>query len=291
MLTIKNIMTDIKSELRSYDESGLIDDITLELHLINELKRFGGNVMEVYPKIIEIRNSQGQLPKNFFSLYKAVKTEPMGCSVDEGVPEEALIGNYFYRIRKEASTYWDNQSKKFIEGDYLEVTEKVYLNDGTKADFYYGNNQPLKLVEGFDRSGINLQCENVLIKKAPYEINIIHNTVQTNFPRGFICIWYQGLMMEEETEEIILPEDPNARIYQFLMYSGKAKIFEMLWNNDDDPNVINKLQYNKQEMEKARLEASAQVRFKSVSGKNWWEGFKGKQRKRVRIFENYGIGR
>jgi len=68
MITINSIITDIKADLSSYTESGLIDDISLKMHLINELKRFGGNVMDVYPKVLEIRNSQVKLPDNFFSF-------------------------------------------------------------------------------------------------------------------------------------------------------------------------------------------------------------------------------
>ena len=77
-MLIGNIITDIKSDLKSYDESGLIDDVSLSLHLIDELKGFGGNVMQTYPKIIEVINGQAQLPINFFALIKAVKTEPIG---------------------------------------------------------------------------------------------------------------------------------------------------------------------------------------------------------------------
>ena len=69
------------------------------------------------------------------------------------------------------------------------------------------------------------------------------------------------------------------------MYTGKAKVFELLWNNDDDPNVQNKLMFNKQEANKAKIEASSQVRSSSVTGKDWIKGIREKQRRRTRIFE------
>jgi hypothetical protein len=288
-LTISNIIADAKSELISYTEAGLIEEISLRLHLINELKRFGGNVMEVQPHVLTINNSQGKLPENFFSLYKAVKVDPTGWCSEEETLEEALLPNTFYRIRKESSKTWDNMSHAFTDGDYTEVVEKVYIS-GKKVDFYYGNQQPLKLVQGYDRSKVDPKCENILIKKAPYEISIINNTLQTNFSKGFIFLWYQGLMVDEDND-IILPEDPNARLYEFLLYSAKAKVFEILWNNGDDPNTQAKLQYNLQQKEKARVEASTQARFKSVSGDNWWHGLKNKQRKRTRVYENFGLGK
>lgn len=286
MVTITSIIADIKSDLNTYAESGLIGEITLRLHLINELKRFGGNVMDVYPKVLEIKNSQAQLPENFFALYKAVKTEPVGFRCEDGVTAEELnFGNTFFRIRKEASRTWDNLSNKFTEGEYTEVTEKVYLQQGKKMDIVYGHQKPLKLVQGFDKSKLNVACENIRIKTSPYEINVINNTLQTNFSKGFICIWFQGLRVEEETDDIILPEDPNARLYEFLMYSGKAKVFELMWNNDDDLNVVQKMQYNKVEAEKARTAASTQVRFSTVTGADWWKNIKNKQRRRLSKFD------
>lgn len=282
MITINSIIADIKSDLRSYDESGLIDDITLTLHLINELKRFGGNVMDIYPKVLEIRNSQAELPQNFFSLYKAVKTEPVGCNVEDDTLEEVIGGSTFYRIRKEASRTWDNLSHEFQDGEYTEVVEKVFI--GTrKVDFYYKGNTLLKLVPGYDKSKINEKCENIKVVKCSHAISIIGNNIQTNFNKGFICIWFQGLRLNEN-DEIVLPEDPNARLYEFLMYSGKAKVFEGLWANNDDPNVQGKLQYFTQKAEIARTQASYQARFSSVTGANWWEGLRAKQQRRVRIF-------
>lgn len=288
MVTINTIIEDIKADLSSYSESGLIDEISLEMHLMNKLKGFGGNVMETYPKVLEIKNSQARLPKNFFSLYKAVKTEPIGYYNSDTSAEDALIHQTFFRIRKEASSTWDNMSNSYKEGCYKEVTESVYLDiPKANVDFYYGNHTPLKLVEGFDKSKLNLKCENIHIKKSPHQINIIRDTLQTNFSKGFVCIWYQGLMTNED-DQIILPEDPNAHIYQYLIASGKAKVFELLWANNDDPNVGQKLQFYKQEEARTFTEASYQARMKTVSGGNWWHGLKNQQRKRIRVFENFG---
>lgn len=143
MILLGNILTDIKSDLKSYDESGLIDDVSLSLHLLNELKGFGGNVMQTYPTIIRIDNGKGKLPDNFFALVKAVKTEPVGYLPDEDCDQQNLVDSYFYRVRKEASKIWNNQSHEFEDGaEYKEVSEKTYLYDkNLKAKFYYGNHR------------------------------------------------------------------------------------------------------------------------------------------------------
>lgn len=286
MTTISNVITDIKSDLRSYEESNLIDDVSLSLHLINEVKGFGGNVMQTYPLIVDISNGQGKLPNNFFSLVKAVKTEPIGYLPDSDCRQDTLIGSNFYRVKKEASKIWNNFSHEFENGaEYKEVTEQVFeYNKGLKSKFYYGNFRHLKLVRGFDKSKLDLKCENIKVKESPYEISIINNTLQTNFTKGSICIWYQGLEVEEDTDDIILPEDPNSNIYKFLLATGKAKVFELIWANDDDSNVINKLQFYKNEARENRILAAAQARLDSVVGNNWSEGIKSRQRNRINAY-------
>jgi hypothetical protein len=285
-MLLSNIKADITSDLKSYEESGLIDDVSLSIHLLNELKGFGGNVMETYPIILEVRNGQAKLPDNFFSLVKAVKTEPIGCEPSPECNHGELINSHFYRVREEASTVWDNQSGKFEDcGKYKEVTEKVFLYDNAlQAYFIYGNHQKLKLVRGFDKSKLNLKCENIYVLESPYEINIINNTLQTNFTKGFVCLWYQGLLVDEETGDIVLPEDPNANIYKYLVATGKAKVFELLWANDDDPNVQNKLQFYKAEARENKTLALAQVRFDSITGENWHENLKMKNKAKVGKF-------
>lgn len=291
MITLGNILADVTSDLKMYDESGLIDDVSLRLHLLNELKGFGGNVMETYPKIIEIKNGQGALPDNFFSLVKAVKTEPIGYRCEPGCDEGELINSFFYKVRKEASAIWDNQSHAMTTGDYKVVTEKTYFfNRDLKANFYYGNNIILKLVPGFDKSKIDLKCENIYVKESPYQINIINNTLQTNFTRGFICLWFQGLIVDEDTDEVILPEDPNSNIYKYLVATAKAKVFELVWANDDDAGVQNKLQFYIGESAKTKTAALAQVRFNSITGDNWNKGLIARKNKRFNKFNNFGKG-
>lgn len=288
-MTLNNVLADITSDLKMYDEMGLIDDISLNLYLLNELKGFGGNVMETYPKILEIKNGQATLPDNFFSLVKAVKTNPIGCVPQENCEEPELINSYFYRVRKEASEVWDNGSK-LLEGNYKYVEEKTYFfNKELKADFYYGNNTILKLVPGFDKSKLDLKCENIYVKSSPYHINIINNTLQANFSKGFICIWYQGLLVDED-ESVVLPEDPNKNIYKYLISTGKAKVFELVWANDDDANVLTKLQFYKGEAQKDKTAALAQVRFNSITGENWNEGLKQRRDKRFRKYNHFGRG-
>lgn len=283
-MTVNEFITELHSEFKAYSESGLLDDITLRRHIIQDCKKFGGNIMEVQPITLEIRNNQTTLPENFWSLYYAVKSTPTGCEVeDEGVTEDDLIGDYFYRVRTEASKEFDNQSNFVQMGEYKEVREKTYLHrTKTNATFTYGGFQHLALKKGHSRQMIDKDCKNVGISDSPYEIYINRETLYTNFTKGFVTIWYQGL--ESDGEDILLPEE--TQIYDYLMYSAKHKILESMYGNED-ADVQQKMMYFGQMKQQTFLPAMTSAKMRSVAGKDWWKGMKKQQQKRVQVFERF----
>ena len=80
-----------------------------------------------------------------------------------------------------------------------------------------------------------------------------------------------------------LPTDDKGDIYipdftqlqEYLMYYVKRKILENLWVNDDDVNLVNKLQYIKQQEREYFGLAMTQVKFESL-GRNWSNNIKRK---------------
>ena len=88
-----------------------------------------------------------------------------------------------------------------------------------------------------------------------------------------------------------LPTDESGDIYipdvrslqEYLMYYAKRKILEGLWINDDDVNLINKLQYIKtQEKEYLGL-AFTQVKMENLG--DWANKLKRKMIKESNRFE------
>jgi hypothetical protein len=55
MTTRKNLIAEVLSDPKQYNESGLIDDISLNRWLKNALLKFGGTIMPKLDKVIEVR--------------------------------------------------------------------------------------------------------------------------------------------------------------------------------------------------------------------------------------------
>ena len=76
--------------------------------------------------------------------------------------EDDLIDTFFVRMRKEANTVWNNQSNKFEQGEYTEITEKIYLRNGkTQVDVCFHKPKLLKLTRGIKKEVCHSRCKNL----------------------------------------------------------------------------------------------------------------------------------
>ena len=88
-----------------------------------------------------------------------------------------------------------------------------------------------------------------------------------------------------------LPTDDSGDIYipdvrslqEYLMYYAKRKILEGLWMNDDDVNLINKLQYISAKEKETFGLAMTQTKFESLG--NWDKNLKRKMIEESNRFE------
>lgn len=115
-------------------------------------------------------------------------------------------------------------------------------------------------------------CKNLqssLTHSAPHEINIVGNKIQTNFKRGVIYIQYNALPSDEDGD-LYIPDVVN--LQEYLMYFVKRKILEGIWMNDDDVNLVNKLQYIKQQEREYFGLAMTTVKFEGLG--NWSQRLK-----------------
>lgn len=295
MTTRQQLIAEVLTDLKQYNESGLIDHISLNLWVKNALLKFGGNIMPKVDKVLEVKNGMAKLPENFYALYLAAKCIPEASEVICGEKDEDLLQNiYQYRVRTEAKRKWDNLSDDFKTGEFTEITEKLFFHDGrTQIEFKYKNPQLLKLTRGFKKErlcGDNLNLQNKLTHSCPYEINILGDYIQTNFNEGFIYIQFQGLPVEEETEDLIIPEVMGNYVFEYIAAELKKKIYENLWTNGDDENVQNKLMYWKQESADKFSNAMTAAKFEGMGGR-WWKEIAANHRKRTRIYQQFAQGK
>lgn len=260
----KELIAEILTELKSYDETGLIDYRNLNRWIKSELKRFGANLMPLTEKIIEVKNGKAEVPENFYSLYYAVKCTPEYHEFEEGCMEKVQSSHYWTQ-RLETTYEWDNQSNSHKGKDFKCIEEKVYFND-CAIKIRYTRPQLLKLTRGFNKEYFANKCQNIKVTYSPYEMNIVRDTINFNFKEGFVYMQYYGLPTDEDGD-LYIPEVRS--LIEYLIAYCRRKILETLFYNDDDVNVVNKIQLAKQDERELFGLAMTQVKMESLGQSDW----------------------
>jgi len=263
-MTRKQLVAEITTELKKYDESGLIDYISLNRWIKNELKIFGNNVMELTGTVLRVENGEAILPENFFDLDFIVKCKPYAHKFEKGCKEH-VQSSYFWTQRLEETYEWDNMSNSHRKTDFKMIEERVVLKDSIFRVRYH---HPilLKPVKGIKRDYLTKTCKNLRVHDSPYEFNISGERLQFNFRDGDVYIQYYGIPLTEDGD-FEIPDSRN--IQEYLIAYCKRKILEIVWQNDDDTNMINKLQYIKAEENSLKGLAFTEVKFNKLGDGNW----------------------
>lgn len=267
-MTETQVIAEIKNTFKSYDSEGLIDEITVRNLLKSELKRFGNNIMVYTDDIIKVENGIGELPKDFWALKYAERYYASHYECDEE-SRDLLQNSHFWKMTVE-------RDDKFVDGKIVEVkttktvSEDIYFRDAT-AKLFYSNPTPLFLTKGYNRKAVDKDCINLpnRLKRGKYnEINIVGNYIQANFSKGYIYIKYKAIPTNEDGE-IYIPETQHDRLREYILYFLKWKVAEGLYLNDDDPNLVNKIQYLAQMANEAFGLAMTETKMSTLTKRTW----------------------
>lgn len=283
-MTRQELIAEITSDFKSYDESGLIDYRSLKLWIKNELKRFGNNIMIPTEKTIEVKGGKAKLPDNFWKLLVAAKCDDGGHKIIEG-EREHIVMSHAWRVRTERSKVWDNNSESFFTTDHKVIKEKVYFDGGT-IEYYYRNPILLRLARGMRREACHGLCRNLqtsLTASSPNEINILGEYIQANFSDGYIYIQYMALP-SDDSGELIIPETQHNSLQKYITYYCKMKILENLIGNEDDPQKRTDLNYFAQRTDETFGLAMTESKFEGL-GNDWDIRLKNSMRKDTLKYE------
>jgi hypothetical protein len=281
-MTRKQLIAEILTDLRQYDESGLIDYRSLNMWIKNELKRFGANITILTEKALEVENGKVELPEDFWTLHLAVKCTQGGWEGEHEEQKDLVQDSQWYKQSTTTNYVWDNQSQSHKEESYKTVSEKIFYRDTIK-NVHYREPIVLRLTKGFKKEYCAPGCKNMREKLSPtskYEINILGNNLQTNFKQGFIYMQYNALPTDE-TGDIYIPDVRS--LQEYLIYYAKRRILEALWMNDDDVNLINKIQYISAKEKETFGLAMTQVKMEGLG--NWDKKLKRKMIAETNRFE------
>ena len=267
-MTRKQIIAEIKNKLKVYDQQGLLDDISLNNWMKENIKEFGGNIMNEYQTVLLVEKGKAKLPDNFWALKAAVKCEQEGY-VEE--PAQKHIQNRISYLEwteiKDYYNYLDGRPCLEDE-DSKYITETLYFETPNKSyKFYYKQPALLNLIPHTYAVRCDSNCPN-LIAKSEYDISIDenHNYLTTNFNDGFVWLWYKGLPCDD-SGDLMIPETSKDKLKNYIIYFAIVRTLQdLLLSEDDTTGVMQKLSIFQPLMDEYFYAAKAESVNKGLQG-------------------------
>lgn len=248
-ISADSIIAQLKEELRSYFETGVIDDGMFPMYIDHSLKKVGMTMLETIDEIIPLRNKKAILPEGIVFLNDVLYAGD----------EQNIKGN----IPGGTNVY--NQT----------TTEVVLQTDGSIN--VPGNPEVGSTVQIVERTTNRLlntydivtrlrpatlqaknMCEDSRFKKFydyPYYYDVNGRILSTNHPDGELLIRYKKYRVDDEGYPMIPDHVTMQDLVQFYL---RYKIFEQLWNSVTDETynqMQNKMQYYEQKYNEALIMA------------------------------------
>jgi len=272
------VYSTVKEELKSYFDTGAVDDLLFPTYLDKALKKLGRTTYVITDEVLFVEDFEARLPDNFYAVREAWMTTE--------------VANYPYQSA--SSFYSQAVSESTIQVSPLTIGGTQCNNGGCQDPGCEGNCMPVliqavykttnSVARGFTHNYL-LKPGSISARKncdVSYTNNftpgsasidsfdIRDNKFVTNFRNGVVHLIFYATEYDEIGNQLI-PD--NYRIREYVEAFLKFKVFETLTNQTVDETfnqLQQKLMYHKQAYEEAFIMAMIEVKKETA-----WE----KQRK------------
>jgi hypothetical protein len=261
------IYSTVKEELKSYMDTGAVDDLLFPTYLDKALKKLGRTTYVITEEVLIIEDFQARLPDNFYAVREAWMTTQVS-----GYPYQSA--NSFYSqaytettiqvspITTDCSVVGPCCANVGCDGSCMpELIQTVYKTNNSVTR---GFNHSYLLKPGNISARQNCDVSytnNFTPGSASIDsFDIRDNKFVTNFRNGVVHLIFYATEYDEIGNQLI-PD--NYRIREYVEAFLKFKIFETLTNqtNDETFNQLQqKLMYHKQAYEEAFIMASIEIK-------------------------------
>jgi hypothetical protein len=263
------VYSTVKEELKSYFDTGAIDDLMFPTYLDKCLRKLGRATYVISEEVLHIEDFQARLPDNFFAVREAWL-----CTTVSGYPYQTA--NSFY---SQASSQTTIQVSPVISDGVPcnsncppdnctcmpEIIQAVYKTNN-QLNIAYTKQYLLKPGNISVRADCTLDCAN-FGSSAADSFDIRDNKFVTNFRSGLVHLMFYATEYDEGGNQLI-PD--NYRIREYVEAFIKFKVFETLTNqtNDETFNQLQqKLMYYKQLSEEAFIMADIEIKKQDAYAK------------------------
>lgn len=243
------IFLELREELKSYFQTGVIDDVLFPKYTEDCLRRLGRASYKIEENIFQLEDYQCQLPENFAAVRELWLITPaeQHYRMPNSCYEQALI-----RLNPE-------RDDRCIPGQYCAPTEirATYKSTGVviqKFQCHY----LLKPGNVHAKENCSLDSLN-MFSEAQDTFDIRGNKLVTNFPTGTLYMVYYAKDYDENQYQLI-PD--NIRIQDYIKAELKYKCFDNIYNNVSDETlkqIENKMLLYERKRDEAKVLAETEI--------------------------------
>jgi hypothetical protein len=277
------VYSTVKEELKSYFDTGAVDDLLFPTYLDKCLKKLGRTTFVISEEILYIEDFQARLPDNFYAVREAWM-----CTAVNGFPYQDA--NSFYSQAANATTIQVSPltiggtpctnpgcQNSACDGTCMPtLVQAVYkTNNSTPRQFTHEYLLRPGNISARQNCGVDYTSSWEFYAEAPpiheftpgaasYDsFDIRDNKFVTNFRNGIVHLLFYATEYDEIGNQMI-PD--NYRIREYVEAFIKFKVFEMLTNQTND-ETFNQLQqkmlYHKQAYEESYIMAEIEMKKQS----------------------------
>lgn len=263
----------VKEELKSYFDTGAVDDLLFPTYLNKCLDKLGKSSYVITPVILDVCDFEARLPDNFYSVREAWLCAEMPLRPYQ-------TANSFYSQTALSTTIQvgptTTDQTNTCNNDECEHCQNIDCHGECMPDLiqvvYKTNNE---IARSLHRQFLlkpgnisvhqhcSLDCRNFGSSSVD-SFDIRDNKFVTNFRHGVVFLLMYATDYDEGGSQLV-PD--NFRIKEFVEYYIKYKVFEMLTNqtNDETFNQLQqKLVYYKQLADEALIMALIEIKKQDV---------------------------
>jgi hypothetical protein len=266
------VYSTVKEELKSYFDTGAVDDLMFPTYLDKCLRKLGRSTYVIAEEILRVEDFEARLPDNFFAVREAWL-----CTEVDSYPFQTP--NSLYTQSASATTIQvspltiggtpcNNPSctNPECEGTCMpELIQSVYKTNN-QSSVFLSKQYLLKPGNISVKANCSLDCKN-LGSSSLDSFDIRDNKFVTNFRNGTVYLIFYATEYDNAGNQM-LPD--NYRIREYVETFIKYKIFETLSNQINDETfqqIQAKLAYYKQLSEEAFIMADIEIKKQDAFAK------------------------
>lgn len=252
----ESLFAEIREELKSYFQTGVIDDVLFPKYTEDCLKRLGRSSYKIVENVLKLEDYEACLPDNFVAVRELWLVTPSERSyqLPSATYEQASI-----MITRDVGNHEVGELCKLCIPESINVT---YKTTGKVIQKFQCSHllQPGN-VHAIDNCSLDSFNRG---SKSPETFDIRGGKIVTNFPKGTLYMVYY-VKEHDDNDYQLIPD--NVRIQDYLKAYLKYKCFENIYNNVSDETlnqIQTKLAYYESKMYETKVIAETEIKKQTI---------------------------